>query len=976
VTFRLLSTNTTLFGPRFELLDPQGRALNGAGGTSFTGTLTNAGDYTLLVYQNTGTSQTGNYWLSAERLKAPCDIAMLACGMVVTNTISDLGEFDLFTFAVAAPPVVTRFRLESVTASFTATMELYDPLGRSAGANASSITGTLTNAGTHTLLVTHNGSSSVRTGAYRVIVEQITPACSPLTLVCGDTVAGSISSSGEADFYEYVATAGEFVTFRLTGTNATLFAPRLELFDPLGRSVAVSGNTTFTGTLTNTGSYVLVVSYNTGSSRVGSYWLAVERLVNPCVPAALGCGVLQTNSLGLGGLEVLTFAIATNEAVTLRLSSLTAGFTPGLELYDPTGRVVTAAGALTYSGTLSNAGNYTLVVRYASGTTREGVCTVYRQSLKIPCGALPLVCGELTDDWLEAGGLAAYFFSGATGDVVTLRFASTSFPTPTMEVFDPDGTSLTASSFAVSRTLTKTGNYLVLVQSGGTVPTIQDYQIVFQNLRVPCASVPLVCGQVQAGRISANGEVQTYSFTTVPGERLRLQLGNNSQFFSALLDLFDAAGAVVASGVTSWTGVSTNGGPYAVLVRWNANDNSRIGDYLLSYQRVPNPCDAQPLTVGTRVRGTLEVPVEMDSFTFTAAPGPITLCFTMSGGSGQMELYSPTGATLGASGFQIQTNLPSAGVYTVLVRSTFGSGDYTLTLRSGFVSCSTIDSFAPYVYINTPAPDEFVARGSNVLINWYSDDGNPIVRHEVRLSTDGGLTFPTQLADLPGNVFDFIWAVPAGPSVGGWRLRVLATDSGGNIGFGDTEISTMVINPGEVATNSFYYDALDQLTGAGYDANTFFSFTYDSARNRTGVAVIEDPNADSDNDGIPNGWESQYGLDPHDPADAALDLDGDGATNLQEFLAGTDPSSAASVFLVTDVARIDASTISVTFLSIPGRDYVLERTDDLGSGFWFEVDYLQAFGPVSTALDVNAFGLEQAFYRVRLDTGGGGGTVQ
>jgi hypothetical protein len=271
------------------------------------------------------------------------------------------------------------------------------------------------------------------------------------------------------------------------------------------------------------------------------------------------------------------------------------------------------------------------------------------------------------------------------------------------------------------------------------------------------------------------------------------------------------------------------------------------------------------------------------------------------------------------------------------------------------------------VSIYTPAPDEFVARGSNVVITWYSDDSNPIVRHEVRLSTDGGLTFPTQVADLPGNVYDFTWAVPAGPSVGGWRLRVLATDSGGNIGFADTEMSTMVINPGEVATNSFYYDVLDQLTGASYDADTFFNFTYDSARNRTGVAVIEDPNVDSDNDGIPNGWESQYGLDPHNPADGSLDLDGDGATNLQEFLAGTDPTSAASVFLVTDVARIDASTISVTFLSIPGRYYVLERTDDLGSGSWIEVDYLQAFSASSIALDVNAFGLEQAFYRVRFD---------
>ncbi len=46
---------------------------------------------------------------------------------------------------------------------------------------------------------------------------------------------------------------------------------------------------------------------------------------------------------------------------------------------------------------------------------------------------------------------------------------------------------------------------------------------------------------------------------------------------------------------------------------------------------------------------------------------------------------------------------------------------------------------------------------------------------------------------------------------------------------------------------------------------------------------------DQDQDDMPDTWETQNGLDPTDPGDAAEDPDGDGITNLEEFLNGTDP---------------------------------------------------------------------------------------
>lgn len=49
---------------------------------------------------------------------------------------------------------------------------------------------------------------------------------------------------------------------------------------------------------------------------------------------------------------------------------------------------------------------------------------------------------------------------------------------------------------------------------------------------------------------------------------------------------------------------------------------------------------------------------------------------------------------------------------------------------------------------------------------------------------------------------------------------------------------------------------------------------------------------DADNDGMPDDWELEHGLDPTNSSDGERDPDGDGLTNLQEYLGMTDPLSA------------------------------------------------------------------------------------
>ncbi|MDP7323711.1 MAG: hypothetical protein QF632_03040 [Candidatus Woesearchaeota archaeon] len=81
---------------------------------------------------------------------------------------------------------------------------------------------------------------------------------------------------------------------------------------------------------------------------------------------------------------------------------------------------------------------------------------------------------------------------------------------------------------------------------------------------------------------------------------------------------------------------------------------------------------------------------------------------------------------------------------------------------------------------------------------------------------------------------------------------------------------------------------------------------------------------DRDDDGIPNSWELQHGLDPDDPSDAALDNDGDGLTNLEEYTKRTNPNNKdTDGDGFDDKEEIDAGTDPLDSNSKPKKGSVL-----------------------------------------------------
>jgi hypothetical protein len=91
--------------------------------------------------------------------------------------------------------------------------------------------------------------------------------------------------------------------------------------------------------------------------------------------------------------------------------------------------------------------------------------------------------------------------------------------------------------------------------------------------------------------------------------------------------------------------------------------------------------------------------------------------------------------------------------------------------------------------------------------------------------------------------------------------------------------------------------------------------------------------SDSDADGMPDAWESGFGLDRFGSADASLDLDNDGLSNRAEYVTGTRPDDAGSWFRQE---LVPGTEWVVRVNGLKGRTYRLLRASVVG-GEWTEV---------------------------------------
>jgi len=146
-------------------------------------------------------------------------------------------------------------------------------------------------------------------------------------------------------------------------------------------------------------------------------------------------------------------------------------------------------------------------------------------------------------------------------------------------------------------------------------------------------------------------------------------------------------------------------------------------------------------------------------------------------------------------------------------------------------------------------------------------------------------------------------------------------------GLGNITNAPLFVSPD---TGDFHLQPASPCINSGNNAFVFGTTDLDGQQRIVGgtvdIGAYEFPGSGSV---ISYAWLQQYGLPTDGSADFA-DTDGDGRNNWQEWICGTSPTNSLSVLRMLS-ATVAATNVNVTWQSVTGVKYFLERRPNLNS---------------------------------------------
>ena len=336
-------------------------------------------------------------------------------------------------------------------------------------------------------------------------LASLSPSMASERIVSGETKSATIEYGGEMHAYYFWAEAGQGVVVEMSRLSGAI-DPRVQLFDPNGVRVAISGVSEIDTPrariedhqLNTSGIYTIFASDGSWNVDIGEYGLSFVLI--PCAttsPQAPNDGCIASGETKTGNIypagdtDAYCFYGQTGQGVVIEMSRISGAIDPRVQLYDPNG-VRVAISAVSEIDTprariedcqLNMSGIYTIVASDGSWNVDTGE---YGLSLVVTGGTTTSPQdydgGDMTIGRAQSGTILpngdtdSYAFYGHVGHGVVIEIGRLSGAMdPRIQLYDPNGVRVAISAVSEIDTprariedyqLRMSGIYTIVVSDG------------------------------------------------------------------------------------------------------------------------------------------------------------------------------------------------------------------------------------------------------------------------------------------------------------------------------------------------------------------------------------------------------------------------------------------------------------------------------------------------------------------------------